>query len=143
MAAFAKFDPWAELEKWKGEAAKAAKVAKVCEPTGREPETLAELATLAGARSPPGHDHRLPGDVAEPGAYEGRVSAWINTNPPAQPDPDTCAACGAALDKHFVILGDGAAIHYSGSHGLRCWERYQRQRRHEAEAAMGLTPPAE
>ena len=76
-------------------------------------------------------------------ALKATVAAWINAHPPTQPDPDTCAACGKTLDGHFVVLGDGAAIHYSGPHGLTCWERYQRQRRHEAEAAMGLTPPAE
>ena len=70
-------------------------------------------------------------------AHEAAVAAWINTHPPTQRDSETCAACGAALGAHFVVLGDGAAVHYSGPHGLRCWERYQHQRRREAEAELG------
>jgi len=60
-------------------------------------------------------------------------SAWINTHPPGDLQDGKCAACGNDLRDQFVILGDGASVHYSGTHGERCYRRWQRVRRYEAE----------
>jgi hypothetical protein len=67
---------------------------------------------------------------------EKKVIAWINSNPPDLPEhQNNCAACGGYIPVHdtgWVILGDGALIHYSGKHGQVCWKRWHRTRRSEA-----------
>ncbi|MDA1029712.1 MAG: hypothetical protein O3B41_11770 [Bacteroidetes bacterium] len=71
---------------------------------------------------------------------EGKIVAWINANPPDLPDAQNhCAACGEFIpvyDTGWVILGDGALIHYSGKHGKTCWDAWRRKRREEAESKL-------
>lgn len=74
---------------------------------------------------------------------EGKIVAWINANPPDLPDAQNhCAACGEFIpvyDTGWVVLGDGALIHYSGKHGKTCWDAWSRKRRNEAESNLGVT----
>ena len=76
-------------------------------------------------------------------SYEDQIVAWINSNPPNLPEPqNNCAACGEFIpvyDTGWVILGDGALIHYSGKHGKTCWEAWKTKRREIAQAAMSET----
>lgn len=71
---------------------------------------------------------------------EDCVVAWINANPPVLPEVQNhCAACGEFIPVHesgWVFLGDGALIHYSGKHGLGCWEVWKEKRRDAAMAEM-------
>lgn len=71
---------------------------------------------------------------------EAGVVAWINANPPELPEVQNhCAACGESIlfnDTGWVCLADGALIHYSGSHGLTCWEAWKKKRRETAHAAL-------
>ena len=74
---------------------------------------------------------------------ENKIVAWINANPPNLPDAQNhCAACGEFIpvyDTGWVILGDGALIHYSGKHGKTCWDAWMSKRRKEAETNLGVT----
>jgi hypothetical protein len=74
-------------------------------------------------------------EVGEAFDNDDKVTAWINANPPDVPEhQNNCAACGGYIPVHetgWVILGDGALIHYSGNHGMECWEQWQRKRREE------------
>lgn len=74
---------------------------------------------------------------------EGKIIAWINSNPPSLPEvQNDCAACDEfilAYDTCWVILGDGALIHYSGKHGLGCWEAWKSKKRETAQAAISQT----
>lgn len=73
-------------------------------------------------------------------SVEANVIAWINSHPPDLPETQNhCAACGEFIevyDIHWVCLGDGALIHYSGKYGKVCWGRWQKMRRDEAKRAM-------
>ena len=75
-------------------------------------------------------------DADNGGDTECKVVAWINANPPDLPKhQNNCAACGKHIPVHdtdWVILGDGALIHYSGQHGRSCWDRWHQMRREEA-----------
>jgi hypothetical protein len=74
-------------------------------------------------------------EVGEAFDSNDKVIAWINANPPDLPEhQNNCTACGGYIhvyDTHWVILGDGALIHYSGKHGKGCLEWWQRKRREE------------
>jgi hypothetical protein len=67
---------------------------------------------------------------------EKSIPGWINANPPELPEhQNSCAACGVYIpvyDTGWVILGDGALIHYGDKHGTDCWERWRQKRRDEA-----------
>jgi hypothetical protein len=71
---------------------------------------------------------------------EANIIAWINNHPPDLPlSQNHCAACGEYIevyDTHWVHLGDGALIHYSGKYGKDCWERWQEIRRNNAKIAF-------
>jgi hypothetical protein len=86
----------------------------------------------------------LFGDAAVEGVEQtsnggNNVIAWINANPPDLPKhQNSCAACGKYIPVHdtdWVILGDGALVHYSGKHGQVCWEHWQQIRNNEAKLA--------
>ena len=51
------------------------------------------------------------------------------TSRKAYPPPDN-------LGHQFVVLGDGASVHYSGPHGDRCYRRWQRKQLNEAEQGI-------
>jgi hypothetical protein len=83
----------------------------------------------------------LFGDAAVEGVGQSpdgdnKVITWINANPPDLPKhQNNCAACDAYIpvyDTGWVILGDGALIHYSGQHGKTCWDRWHQMRHDEA-----------
>ena len=69
-----------------------------------------------------------------------KIVAWINSNPPELPEiQNHCAACGAFIpvyDTGWIYLADGALIHYSGEHGLTCWEEWKKMRSEAARAAL-------
>tara|TARA_B110000046_G_scaffold161704_1_gene175554 strand:+ start:649 stop:831 length:183 start_codon:yes stop_codon:yes gene_type:complete len=53
---------------------------------------------------------------------------------------NNCAACGDFIPVYdWVILGDGALIHYSGKHGKTCWDAWMSKRRKEAETTLRVT----
>lgn len=69
------------------------------------------------------------------------IARWLVANPPENPSRDRCAGCGEWLSPGFSEnrpLGDGAWVHYGGLYGLRCYSLYQRHRRAEAMAALGI-----
>lgn len=80
-------------------------------------------------------------------AYAAALVDWQCQHPPST-DPTRCAACGdpiAYVGTDWRPLADGAVVHYAGSHGLRCWQRWGDMRRQDAVAAladMGIVPPA-
>ena len=81
-----------------------------------------------------------PVDAVVVGDKETHVIAWINANQPDLPEhQNNCAACGVYIEVHdtgWVILGDGALIHYSGKHGQVCWKRWLQIRNAEAKQAI-------
>ena len=81
-------------------------------------------------------------DADNGGDTECKVVAWINSNRPDLPEhQNNCAACGEYIqvyDTHWVILGDGALIHYSGKHGKTCVDQWQEICRGKAKPEKGL-----
>jgi len=86
----------------------------------------------------------LFGDAAVEGVEQtsdgdNNIIAWFNANPPDLPKhQNSCAACGKHIPVHdtdWVILGDGALVHYSGKHGQVCWKHWQQIRNDEAKLA--------
>ena len=88
------------------------------------------------------------------GEADGRT-AWrvvAAKSPPLPPSPScspsvkksvtaglqegACAACGDNLDHQFVVLGDGASVHYGGPHGDRCYRQWQRRQHNEVEQGI-------
>ncbi len=151
VPSFRRFDPDAYLQTLGGEAAKAAKVAKVDPAPAAGGETLAGLATLAGApawdaadwreyfeeRAAVGEfDHGLARPEAEARALEWCVARWLADNPPPANEPENrCAHCVKPLaDADALPFLNGAGGHV-WMHG-RCHAPWMKRRRSEAEAAL-------
>jgi hypothetical protein len=98
-------------------------------PTGTDDATPSPV----GAWHSDGEATALTVQTVAADTSEKAVIASINSNPPNLPnDQNHCAACGEFIqvyDTGWVILADGALIHYSGKHGMECWEQWQRERR--------------
>ena len=81
-------------------------------------------------------------EVEQASDGDNKVIAWINANPPDLPKhQNNCAACGKHIPVHdtdWVILGDGALIHYSGKHGKTCVDQWQEICRGKAKPDKGL-----
>ncbi len=92
------------------------------------------------------HDGGLDRAEAECRTFEAAVVHWINSNPPAKPDPDKCAGCGGPvghIGQDSVPVLSGKGEHVWVHHG--CHHRLMARRYAEAIkalTAMGLTPPA-
>ncbi len=151
VPSFRRFDPDAYLQTLGGEAAKAAKVAKVDPAPAAEGETLAGLATLAGApawdaadwreyfeeRAAVGeYDHGLTRPEAEARALEWCVARWLADHPPPANEPENrCAHCVKPLaDADALPFLNGAGGHV-WMHA-RCHAPWMKRRRAEAEAAL-------
>ncbi len=162
MSAFARFDPAAYLREAQKAGANArtcdsaepaAKAAKVAKVSGSEEQTLAGLATLAGAATDGAvavrdwideraaileYDAGKPRAEAERLAYEAALARWQHEHPPAYADQDRCAACGEWLIDDLLPLAERDArgspvwVHLTGG----CWRDYVQKRRAEAEAAV-------
>jgi hypothetical protein len=89
--------------------------------------------------------HRVPPPRAARLAHEAAVACWLNANPPRQPDPGRCAACGVAMREHDaipVLTGTGGHVWLHP----RCYPAWWRERRGAARAAlraMGIPEPAD
>ncbi len=151
VPSFRRFDPDAYLQTLGGEAAKAAKVAKVDPAPAAEGKTLAGLATLAGApawdaadwreyfeeRAAVGEfDHGLTRREADARALECCVARWLADNPPPANEPENrCAHCVKPLaDADALPVLNGAGGHV-WMHG-RCHAPWMKRRRFDAEAAL-------
>jgi hypothetical protein len=154
---FRRFNPDAYLQTLGGEAAKAAKVARVDPTPAVEGKTLAGLATLERAPSwcatdwrvlfderaaTLEFDHHLARPEAEARAFECCLVEWMNRSP-APSAPGWCAGCGkpeaaGAIVVPFGCEGPGHTWLHPG-----CWPAWHKRRRFEAEAALaalGLKP---
>ena len=152
MSTFPKFDPWAEMAKPEGGAAKVAKVAKERRGTGENPvperDALGQIAPtddpviwpdwIAERAAILEHDATKPRAEADRLAYEAALARWQHENPPARADQDHCAACGGWLLDDLLPLaerdvhGQTVWVHTSSE----CWREYVRTRRAEAEGAL-------
>ena len=150
MSLFPKFDPWAEIEELRGQAAKVAKVAKVqssiivSKPSSVRPADwdaedwgahYDERAAVAE------YERGASQQEAEATAFEVCVVRWLDSHPPSQDNLDCCVHCGeqiAEFDAIPCLTGDGGHVWMHG----QChpaWTERRRKQAVEALAALGLS----
>ncbi|MZR29659.1 hypothetical protein [Sneathiella litorea] len=141
MSILPKFDPFSELPNPGHSPAKVANPAKVWHETPQPDKRLATLAAIYSENTEPLDTGEIEKratkiTIVTPDNAEAKIIAWINSHPPGLPIvQNNCAECGEftpVYDTGWVILGDGALIHYSGKHGKKCWKAWRRKRSNEA-----------
>jgi hypothetical protein len=147
MSLFPKFDPWAEVEETRGQAAKVANVAKVqppiifSKPSSAAPadwdaeDWVAHFIERAAIAE---YERGASQEEAEATAFEVCVVRWLDSHPPSQCDPDQCVHCGEQMAEHDAIpLLTGDLWIHGQCHPA--WLEERRTQAVEALAGLGLS----